>query len=179
MNWAKESKRITNIEFPELSSINPQQFTADIAVAAEIFIEQLKSHYNTEFSEANNYKEQWLNHNISQRKELFEQTKDNYYNESISDIVCKVFEKNKILRDHDILIQMVDPIYMMPEPESAISFRTHFFAPKKHFLGTYFETLWFNITMVWIFTAFLYAILYFDLLKKLLDKLADMKLFKK
>jgi ABC-type multidrug transport system ATPase subunit/ABC-type multidrug transport system permease subunit len=176
---SKELKRVKTISFPEIDKFTKSSFTADVAVAAENYIEQLKTHYNKEFAEANAYKEKWLNHNISKRKEIFEKTKDAYFNESISDIVCKVFEKNKILRDNDKLIQMVDPIYMMPEPESAISFRTHFFSPKKHFLGTYFETLWFNITMVWIFTAILYGVLYFDLLKKLLDKLGDLKLFKK
>jgi hypothetical protein len=74
---------------------------------------------------------------------------------------------------------MVDPIYQMPEPSSKFSFRTQFFAPQKHFAGIFFETIWFNIAVVWIFTVMLYVVLYLDLLKKLLNALSDLKFFKK
>ncbi|MFT3741032.1 MAG: ATP-binding cassette domain-containing protein [Breznakibacter sp.] len=177
--FSKEMTRVKGIAFDQLDKLNTNDFNTTVANAANEYINKLKAHYNEQFTAANSYKEKWLNHNISQRKELFEKTKDDYYNEAISDIVCKVFEKNKILRDNDKLIQMVDPIYMVPEPESSISIRTHFFAPKKHFAGIYFDTLWFNITMVWIFTILLYMVLYFDLLKKLLDWAGDVKLSKK
>ncbi len=67
----------------------------------------------------------------------------------------------------------------MPEPKYSWDIRTHFFAPQKHVFGMYFETLWFNITLIWLFTGVLYAVLYYDLLLKLLNKLGDIKLFKK
>lgn len=174
----KEIVKIPSIEFNELASLSDDKFDNATAQATRNALESIKGHYNNEFFEANSYKEKWLNHNISKDKVNFNAIKDAYYNESISDIVRKVFEKNKLLRDGDHLIQNVDPIYQMPRPESGISFRTHFFAPKKYFAGKYFETLWFNIAIVWIITAFMYLVLYFDLLKKGLDKLGDIKIFK-
>ncbi len=174
----KEIVKIPSIEFNELASLSDDKFDNATAQATRNALESIKGHYNNEFFEANSYKEKWLNHNIKKDKVNFDAIKDAYYNESISDIVRKVFEKNKLLRDGDHLIQNVDPIYQMPRPESGISFRTHFFAPKKYFAGKYFETLWFNIAIVWIITAFMYLVLYFDLLKKGLDKLGDIKIFK-
>ena len=176
---SKEMRRVPSISFESLDKINEKEFNEDVIKDIRNYIESLKGHYNSEFSEANNYKEKWLNYNITTDKEKFNYIKDHYFNESISDIVRKIFEKNKILRDGPNLVQMSDPIYQMPEPESAISFRTHFFAPKKFIFGKFFETIWFNITMVWIYTIILYIILYYDLLRKLLTKLGDLKLFKK
>lgn len=174
----KEIVKVKTIEFNEISSLNPEQFNLSVAKATKTALENIKSHYNEDFYEANSYKEKWLNHNISKDKENFEAIKDAYYNESISDIVRKIYEKNKLLRDGNQLIQNVDPIYQMPEPTSALDFRTHFFAPKKYFAGKYFDTLWFNISIVWVITIVLYLVLYLDLLKKALDKLGDIQLFK-
>jgi ABC-type multidrug transport system ATPase subunit/ribosomal protein L21 len=175
----KELKRVPLIKFPELEDIEVGKVSLGTIESINRYIGSLKKFYNLEFAKADAFKEKWLNTNLSKRKELFNSMKDTYYNESISDIVTKAFEKNKILRDGENLIQMVDPIYQIPEPRSSIDFRTHFFAPKKYFCGTYFETLWFNITIVWIFTILLYLVLYFDLLKKFLEKVGDLKFFKK
>jgi ABC-type multidrug transport system ATPase subunit/uncharacterized tellurite resistance protein B-like protein len=175
----KENERVKDLEFNYLEDIQPARFTKETVSHITDCIAKLKKHYNKEFAEVSTYKEKWLTTNLSKRRELFNSMKDKYYNENISDIVCKVFEKNKILRDDDKLIQMVDPIYQLPEPKSRFDFRTHFFAPQKYFCGMYFETLWFNVTMVWIFTLILYLVLYYDLLKKLLNKIEDFSFFKK
>ncbi len=73
------------------------------------------------------------------------------------------------MRFKDILVQQVDPIYLLPEPNDFVSFRAHFYAPKKHFAGLYFDTFWFNMVFIWIMTIIMYITLYFDLLKKLLN----------
>jgi ABC-type multidrug transport system ATPase subunit len=176
---SREQGRVPTVVLTSLDQITPEKFNPSISEQVKEHIETLKAHYANEFSEANNYKEKFLTYNLSSQPELFNKLKDEYFNESISDIVRKVFEKNKILRDGDKLIQMVDPIYQMPEPSSKFSFRTQFFAPQKHFAGIFFETIWFNIAVVWIFTVMLYVVLYLDLLKKLLNALSDLKFFKK
>jgi hypothetical protein len=175
----REQGRVPKLVFNSLEQITPDKFNISASEHLKEHLESLKAHYANEFAEANNYKEKFLTYNLTSQPELFNKLKDEYFNESISDIVRKVFEKNKILRDGDKLIQMVDPIYQMPEPESKFSFRTQFFAPKKHFAGIFFETIWFNIVVVWIFTVLLYVVLYLDLLKKLLNTLSDLKFFKK
>ncbi len=161
-----EMDRVPAIAFQKMDQISPDQFSSSIAAAINDYLDQLLSYYQDEFYKANTVKEQFLTSNISANREKFERIKDDYFNESINDIVRKVFDKNKILREDNHLIQMVDPIYQKPEPSNSLDFRTHFFAPSKHFVGHYFETLWFNISVVWILTAFLYVVLYFDLLKK-------------
>ncbi len=177
---SRENRRNNKYAFTKVEQINKKDFNLDVYNSLLAHINQLKEYYTNRFVEATTKKERMINLAMSKYgNEKFNGVKDQYLNESISDIVRKVFEKNKILREGDKLIQNVDPIYQMPEPEHLLAFRTHFFAPKKHFVGSYFETLWFNISMVWIFTILMYAILYFDLLRKSFKFFGELKYLKK
>lgn len=176
----KENKRVKDISFSATDNLSVNGFNNEVAASVAQHISKLKEHYSRNFVEATTKKERMINLAMDKYgKERFTDVKNKYFNESISDIVRKVFEKNKILREGDKLIQNVDPIYQMPEPEHALQFRTHFFAPKKFFAGKYFETLGFNITVVWIFTLLLYAVLYFDLLRKSFKYFGELKQRKK
>lgn len=177
---SKEMKRVPSIKQDNLiENLTVDRFDEKVAEQAKGYVDLLKGHYRDIFNSADNTINRFLSENIRNNKERFNAIKDAYYNESISDIVRKTFDKNKILRDGDKLIQVVDPIYQIPEPESLLSFRTHFFAPQKHFAGKFFDTLWFNIAVVWVLTLLLYVVLYFDWLRKGLDFFSELKLFKK
>jgi hypothetical protein len=45
--------------------------------------------------------------------------------------------------------------------------------------GRYLDTFWVNIIVIWIMTALFYVILYFRLLKRLLDSFEGMSFGKK
>ena len=94
---------------------------------------------------------------------------NDYHNESVSDHVRKIYERKKIVEFDHRLVRMIDPVYMDPIPSGLLTFRTHFFAPKKYFAGKYFETFNFNMTVIWLLTLFLYISLYFNLLKKIIN----------
>ena len=70
------------------------------------------------------------------------------------------------------LVRQRDPIFRYPEVEHALDFRSHFFAPQKHFLGVYMDTYYFDMMVVWLMTLVLYITLYYDSLKKLLELLS-------
>jgi ABC transport system ATP-binding/permease protein len=176
---SKELRRVPNLKFDLVDKINPVDFNAEIASALDAYLNDLLIHYRNIFTKANSLKDRFISSNLDQDAARFNRIKDDYFNESISSIVRKDFEKNKILRQGNHLVQMVDPIYQIPEPSGLLSFRTHFFAPVKHLGGHFFETLWFNIVLVWILTSVLYAVLYFDLLKKGLKMLESFKWRKK
>ena len=163
---SQEMNRVPSIEFEQMDEITPGEFSEEVAQDIHQYLDRLLDHYQEKFAKANKLKERIISANIQADREKFEQIRNDYSNESITDIVRKTFDKNKILRKDEQLIQMVDPIYQKPEPTGYLDFRTHFFAPSKHFAGHYFETLWFNIAVVWVLTFILYGVLYFDLLRK-------------
>jgi ABC transport system ATP-binding/permease protein len=177
--FAKETRRVPDIKFEHFESLTPSQFTANTGNSADRYLNDLLVFYRTMFTRANSLKDQFISVNLNADPERFNRIKDDHYNESISSIVRREFEKNKIVRQGNHLVQMADPIYQIPEPANLWSFRTHFFAPMKHFGGKFFETLWFNITLVWILTILLYVVLYFDLLTKAMNFVGSIKWRKK
>jgi hypothetical protein len=95
--------------------------------------------------------------------------KNYYYSESLADLVTNVSEKNRIIEHDGELVQQINPIFLDARPQGLLDYRAHFFAAKKNLLGAQVSTYWFNVMMIWIMTLFLYAALYFELLKKLVN----------
>jgi ABC transport system ATP-binding/permease protein len=47
--------------------------------------------------------------------------------------------------------------------------KAQFYAPRKMVFGNFLPTFWVNIIVIWIMTFGLYALLYYRVLKRLLD----------
>jgi ABC-type multidrug transport system ATPase subunit len=101
--------------------------------------------------------------------------KNAHYNDALADLVRNLSTKERIMEFNGRLLQIIDPVFNDPKnPKNLLDYRTHFFAPKKHFLGVYFETYWFNVVVVWVMTLLLYVALYFEWLKKLIGSLESL-----
>ena len=97
--------------------------------------------------------------------------KNLYFNESLSDLVRNINVKDRIIEFRGNLIQRIDPIFHDPTPNGPLNYRTHFFAPIKHFLFKTWDTYTFNVLVIWFMTLLLYITLYYDLLRKFLQLL--------
>ena len=64
------------------------------------------------------------------------------------------------------MIQKREPIYKDPTNPFI---KAHFYAPRKMVAGTFVSTLWVNVAIIWLMTFITYLLLYFRVLKKLLD----------
>ena len=106
---------------------------------------------------------------LENQKQKYYSYLDMFHNESVADQVRKIYERKKIIEYRGRLIRKIDPVFMDPEPGSFVGIRSHFFAPRKYFMGKYYETYSFNIAVIWVLTMALYVSLYFDLLKKLVN----------
>lgn len=90
-----------------------------------------------------------------------------YTNERVEETVeNRLNPQQRIELDGRIYVK-ASPIYQDDlRPANLLDFRADLFVPTKHFLGRYYDTLYFNMIVIWIMTAFLYITLYFDLLRK-------------
>ena len=77
------------------------------------------------------------------------------------------------------IVQNVDPVYLDPVKKGALSFRTHFFAPSKYFLGMSTDTYRFNIRVILISSLLLYLLLYFNLPARTINFLEKFKIRKR
>ena len=158
-----------NVDFTFLSKLNRDSLNTYSAYMTKSYLDELNDYYGKEFHKFYNKKEARVNHIVDKTPLLYKLKKDTYYNESVSDIVKKVFERNKIIQYEDRLIRQVDLIYLDPSPSNYFDFRSHFYAPQKHFAGKFYDTFWFNLVVVWLITLILYISLYFNLFKRILS----------
>jgi|WetSurSiteA1Bulk_404760.scaffolds.fasta_scaffold00737_4 ABC transport system ATP-binding/permease protein len=166
----KESMSNTDIApFENLQELVPGKFNAQTAGMVYEYLSALDKYYGDKFQRISRQKENYFNYYLDRDPDAYNLLRDRYHNEGISDIVRKVYEKNKILEFNHELVQHYDPIYQDPYVGSIFALRTHFYSPVKPFLGKTFDTYWYNMIVIWLLTIFLYLALYFEWLKKLID----------
>ncbi|ANQ47930.1 ATP-binding cassette domain-containing protein [Flammeovirga yaeyamensis] len=164
VDW-DELDQTPNVSLDNLSSEN---FT--LAIADQIYetITQGRQHFNMSYIYWKKKREEKVTELLDKfGKEKYLKYKDNYTNNRISEFVTNVMAEKRIVEYGHQLIQKIYPVYNLPtESSNTLDFRTHFFAPKKLFLGQYFNTFWFNIIVLWVMFAFMFVALYFRWLAK-------------
>ncbi len=165
----KELVRVPRMKYEHINDLTLENFTPEVGVATSEYVQKLEIFYATIFSEANKKKEKTIAYLDKNYPGVYLAKRQAYHNEAASDIVKKIYEKNKILAYKDRLIQQVDPIYEIPWVKHAFNFRAQFYSPTKHFAGKNIDTFWFNMWVVWVMTIGGFIALYFDWLKKILD----------
>ncbi len=163
-----EKKLVPRVAIENIEKFNFNEFDDAEGERLKGILEELMNYYTEIFNVVNGKKMMFLakvQDSPTKQKE-YVQAKDDYLNDYLTEIVTKSTEKDKISIQNHTIIQKKDPIFMDPTTESIFSFRTHFFAPTKNFFGSLVGTYGFNILIIWIFTCFLYVVLYYDGLKK-------------
>lgn len=148
--------------------LRPESFSEASIAKTTRFLAALKKHYLKQFSIASKRKERMLGKLMEDRREVYFSMLDSYHNEAVSDHVKRIYEKNQIVESNGRLYQQIDPIFMDPEPVG-IGIRSHFYAPRKFFMGRYIDTYTFNIGFIWFLTIVLYLALYFNLASRIVN----------
>jgi ABC-type multidrug transport system ATPase subunit len=89
----------------------------------------------------------------------FSRLKNDYYNEKLEEIVTNSHYGGKIELIGDRYIRFRDGIYQTPVSNYG---RAVMFTPSKIFNGQEIGTLWFNVSIIWMFSCFLYLLLLTD-----------------
>ncbi len=156
--------------FPEFNRFATESLDSTVYQGAREFLSGLKKVYANRNRNAVKEKESIIKTMTSspKRAEAYNRLKYQFTNEKINSLVFDDREKTRVLEYKGRLIQQIYPVFADPDPKHFLDFTTIFYMPKKHFAGYYFETLHFNIAMMWMMTAILIVALYFDVLRKIL-----------
>ena len=176
---SKESKVNKKVTCGVLDQINEKNYSPAVAVAIKAYLSNIKNYYinvqNTAYKKLDEVKLS-MQKNPAE-KEKFLELAANYDNENLNNLVKNSGELNRCIEKDGKLIQQIDPVFQ--DPVGSKLGRAHFFAPRKNFMGTYFSTYWFNICVIWMMSIVLIITLYFEVFKKVLDALGNIKLTKK
>ncbi len=157
------------------------KFDSSVYLSTSKFLATLKQLYLNKLNRANAEKEKRIaQFSLAGNKVGYDTMKLVYVNEAVSDMVKNNSAKDRIMEIEGVLIQKIYPIYLdTHKPRHTFDFKASLFQPTKHFLGRTFDTLYFNITVIWIMTLVLFVTLYFNLLSKILKLLAGNRKYRR
>lgn len=98
--------------------------------------------------------------------------KQAHNNDRLSEYLTHPFESNKSVIYNYRIYRNDKPIYTLPQNRYG---RSHFLSPYKRLGDLYIPTLWFNVIVIWIYTLLMWALLYFDVLERVI-KYSDRKM---
>jgi len=164
--FKKELALIPELKFEYMESLTSEKITPEIVTAAISYVESLRKYYIAYSNNAKNRKDAIITKLQSEDGGNFLKLRDNYANESLEEFVTNKNEIVKTIEYKGEILQKLEPIYMDPQFRLI---RAHFYSPTKQVFGVNVDTFIVNVVVLWIMTLILYFVLYFRLLKKLLD----------
>jgi len=167
----KELIAMPRISFEYTDYLTPEKITADIAAAANKYVESLRKYYIDYYNFADGKKNELIEKLQKEDGNSFIKLRNKYHNASLEEFAINKNESTKIVQFKGELIQKMDPIFLDPE-HSFI--KAHFYSPTKRLFGAYIDTYAVNTAILWLITLLLYLALYNRILKKLLDSGEDM-----
>ncbi|MCU4174695.1 ATP-binding cassette domain-containing protein [Carboxylicivirga sp. N1Y90] len=150
-------------------------FSEDTYNRLDKFLKTERVVQQTEYREAKKEKDQLFSQLINEfgSKEAFLEFKKTYQNEAIEELVLNKRELQQIETSSNSIIQKKHPIFK--DPVSHLG-RAHFYSPSKNVLGLSIPTALFNTLIIWLWIAFFYITLYFDVLRKIIRYFETFKL---
>jgi ABC-type multidrug transport system ATPase subunit len=167
-----ELEQFGEAKFPEIDRLVVGKFDSATYVKTNQFLILLKEFYNVRLAKANKEREMLTAQmtNTPEKLALFNEMKVRYQNEAVTNLVENNADPVRIIQWNGELLQKIYPIYSDDRrPSSAFDFRAPFYSPVKQMFGRKFNTLYFNIAVIWSMTIVLFITLYFELLKKLVN----------
>lgn len=166
---ADQLSEVGEDQFPDLHRLTPQSFDSAVYDRTSGFLEQLRRFYVRRFERAQREKTEYLSPILSNPDRLAADRRrmSVHKNQRIDEMVKNTASPSRIIEYGNRLYRKINPIYFDPEDvRGPMDFRTHFYAPRKHLFGYYFNTLGFNIAVIWGMTLLTLLALYFDALRK-------------
>lgn len=165
----QELENVGKDKFPEIDKLVIGKFDSATYQSTLQFVKVLKSYYQLRGSNAQKDKET-LVASLTDTPEKLAAYSGNimrYQNEAVIEMVENSNSPVRILEWDGQLVQKIYPIYFdSHRPKNRFDFTANFYNPTKHFMGRYFDTFYFNISIIWTMSLLLYVALYFDLLKR-------------
>ncbi len=147
--------------------LNREEFNPDVEKIVGKCLDTLATHFNNVLKH-NIFLRDSVGRSIEARigKEGLINLKNNYYNKRLDEIVLGRDNIDQTYETNINIIRKYEPGYMRPSSKIG---RAQLYAPYKLIGNIYFDTYWFNVSVLWLVTFILYLALYFRLFQKLIE----------
>lgn len=156
------------------SSLSGEKFTPETAKEVNLYLDSLADRFRYLRKKSLSLVDSVSNSIVA---EIGEQglikLQNDYTNKSLEELVlARASILDKTYETSDKIIQKFEPAYMKPYSRSG---RAHFYAPYKQVGNIKIDTYWFNLLILWLASFFLYVVLYFNGMRKLLNLFGNLK----
>ncbi|MBN2662135.1 MAG: ATP-binding cassette domain-containing protein [Bacteroidales bacterium] len=169
-------QKITGIEFSEIDKVNKNDFDDNVKTNLIDYLYVNLKYPNSQIAlNARNQRDSIM-HALQDQygtNDLVVEFKLANFNFKIEDFTCNKFELQNIVETKDELVRRYRPVYQISTSNIG---KAQFYAAEKVFMGKEIKTIWFNIAIIWLFSALLYIILVsqiFDINHSPLKKIKD------
>lgn len=167
---SSELTKVGEDKFPTWEHLAIGKFDSATYDSASLFLKQLRQYYMFKSARASKQKDSIVATltNTEERLAAFNDMRRRYVNEAVSEAVRNT-TTDFIVEYDGRLVQRIYPIYQDEHrPRHALDFSANLFQPTKHFLGRYYDTLYFNLCAIWFMTFCLFVTAYFDVFPKII-----------
>ena len=167
--FKKEQKLISDLDISFVDQLTEAQVSLEVLERADKTLDILFEYYKREYKVNEKEKEKLVTNMTSDSASRvhYNDLINDYKNESLEDFVTNKNDLNVIIEYEGELIQKNNPVYL--DPHHAGLFDAHFYSPRKKVFGTYVDTFWANILVLWLMSITLVIMLYFDALRKFIE----------
>ena len=165
-NEIKKEMDFTPIEFEYIDALTPDKVTPEVIASTQNYLELLRRYYIDYYNYADGQRNALIEKLEKEPGNAYLKLRDKYHNKALEEFVLNKNETTTMIEYKGELIQKMDPIFLDPQHKLI---KAHFYTPTKQVFGNYFDTYIVNVIILWLMTTGLYFILYFRLLKRVLD----------
>jgi Cation transport ATPase len=167
-NEIRKISRNLNWPVPSFAdSLKVPYYNQKLVLSFTNFLTRANQHYMIQYNTAASKRDDLYNYWTRRLggNEKFVAFRQKYYNNQLSSIVTNDNE----IKDYDIqnseMVRLKDAVFRIPENRTG---RAHFYAPVKRLGQLTIDTFWFNLLVIWFFSGFLFILLYYDILRKII-----------
>lgn len=153
--------------FEYLSRLKVKTFDEGIADEVKAYLIFVRLQFTSKLNNAREVKDSIYTRMVRNfgLDEMYTLRKENH-NKALSDWVLNTNDVNKYLETPNEVIQKFEPIFMLPTHRWG---RAHFYAPFKMFNNQYVDTLWFNLSVIWLGVVAFFISLQVNVIGKILN----------
>jgi ABC-type multidrug transport system ATPase subunit len=178
---AKELSGIGTVHYADYDRLKPGTFDSLEYRKAVNFLSVLERMYRQRIAAATARRDTVLKRlaGTPDLQQRFNKARMTYLNEKVREMTENLLTPTRIVQWRGELVQKIYPIFNHEQrPSHLLDFRAEFYSPLKHFVGLYFDTLYFNLLVIWVMTLFLYVALYYAWLEKAVRALANWRKYR-
>lgn len=154
--------------FPQVDFLEIGKFDSTTYQATLKFFTVLKQYYNNRMTRATKEKDELIAGmtDTPEKEAAFEKFKNRFVNNAVTDAVKNIATPVRIVEYNEQLVQRIYPIYQDEhKPSNYFDFSANLYQPSKYFAGYTYDTVVFNLAVIWMMTAVLFITLYFEVLQ--------------